>query len=103
MCAVMNTLLQPAFIEGIGGGELLLVLVVALMLFGSKNLPDIFRTMGRTSEQMRKAVREVKDEIMRVDVDSPPPPTPLPTIKPAAHLQTGAEPDKEKPDEPVAG
>ena len=55
----MNTLLQPAFIEGIGGGELLLVLVVALMLFGSKNLPDIFRTMGRTSEQMRKAVREV--------------------------------------------
>lgn len=99
----MNILIQPAFIEGIGGGELLLVLVVALMLFGSKNLPDIFRTMGRTSEQMRKAVREVKDEIMRVDVDPPPPPAPLPTIKPAAHLQASVEPVKEKPDEPVAG
>lgn len=99
----MNILIQPAFIEGIGGGELLLVLVVALMLFGSKNLPDIFRTMGRTSEQMRKAVREVKDEIMRVEVEPLPPPTPLPIIKPAAHLQPGAEPEKEKPDEPVAG
>lgn len=99
----MNILLEPAFIEGIGGGELLLVMVVALMLFGSKNLPGIFRTAGRTSEQMRKAVREVKNEIMRVEVDPPPPPAPLPAIKPAAHLQPEPVANKDMPDEPVAG
>ena len=92
-----------AFIEGVGGGELLLVLVVALMLFGSKNLPKVARTFGRTTEQMRKAVREVKQEILRADVTPEPPPREAPRVVPAAHLAAPAEPTKEKPHEPVAG
>lgn len=99
----MNGLLQLAFIEGVGGGELLLVAIVALMLFGSKNLPKVARSFGRASETLRKSVREVKDEIMRADVEAPPPPVPLPRIQPAAHLQPAVEEKKDKPDEPVAG
>ncbi len=100
---MMNSMMHMAFIEGVGGGELLLVMVVALMLFGSKNLPKIARSFGRTTEHMRKAVQEVKTEIMRADVEAPPPPTPLPALKPAAHLNHTAEPNLGKPDEPAAG
>ena len=98
----MNSGLNMAFIEGVGGGELLLVLVVALMLFGSKNLPRIARSFGRTTEQMRRAVHEVKNEIMRAELDETKPPQPLPRVEPAAHLKP-ADPAKDKPHEPVAG
>ena len=87
----------------IGGTEVILILVVALLLFGAKNLPKIARSFGRTTEHMRKAVQEVKAEIMRADVDAPPPPTPLPALKPAAHLEQKAVSNQGKPDEPAAG
>lgn len=100
----MNSGMHMAFLEGVGGGELLLVMVAALMLFGSKNLPKIARSLGRTTEQLRKAVHEVKTEILRADVEPPPPPVPLPLLKPSPHLaERDDEPNKGKPDEPPAG
>lgn len=51
------------------GGELLLVLLVVLLLFGAKNLPRMARTLGRTLEEFRRAAREVTDEIVHADDD----------------------------------
>lgn len=90
-----------AFIEGVGGSELILVLLAALLLFGSKNLPKVARGMGRTLEGLRRSAREVKDEIMKADLDPAPPPPAPPRITPAAHL--AAPEAKEKVDEPSAG
>lgn len=56
------------------GGELLLVLLVILLLFGSKNLPKMARTLGRTLEEFRRAAREVSDEIMQADDEVRPKP-----------------------------
>lgn len=50
-----------------GGGEILIVLLAMLLLFGSKNLPRMARTLGRTLEEFRRATREVTNEIMRAD------------------------------------
>lgn len=59
-----------AFLGGsTGGGEILLILVVALILFGSKNLPEIARTIGRTLEQIRRAANEVRDEVMKAGLE----------------------------------
>ena len=49
----------------ISGGELMLILVVVLMFFGSKGLPGIARTLGRTMRQIRDASAEVQREIQR--------------------------------------
>ena len=49
----------------ISGGELMLSLVVVLMFFGSKGLPGIARTLGRTMRQIRDASAEVQREIQR--------------------------------------
>ncbi len=55
------------------GGEILLILLVLLLLFGSKNLPKMARTLGRTLDEFRRAAKEVSDEIMHADPDTPSP------------------------------
>lgn len=47
----------------ISGGELIIVLLFVLMFFGSKGIPDIARTLGRTMRQVRDASNEVQREI----------------------------------------
>ena len=44
----------------IGFPELLLILVVALLLFGPKKLPEIGRTLGRSIAELRKASNDLK-------------------------------------------
>ena len=74
------------------GGEILLVLLVILLLFGSKNLPKMARTLGKTLEEFRRAAREVSDEIMHAEDESDQPPKPLP----------GAVPKETPAEEPVS-
>lgn len=69
------------------GGELLLVLLVVLLLFGAKNLPRMARTLGRTLEEFRRAAKEVTDEIVHAD-DSQPLQRPRPLIKASAELDS---------------
>lgn len=49
----------------ISGGELIVVLLFVLLFFGSKGIPDIARTLGRSMRQMRDASNEVQREIQR--------------------------------------
>jgi sec-independent protein translocase protein TatA len=61
----------------LGSGEILLVLVVGLLLFGSKKLPEIARSLGRALEEFRRSAREIRDEIMNA-AETPPPRRPKP-------------------------
>jgi sec-independent protein translocase protein TatA len=53
----------------ISGGELLLILLFVLLFFGSKGIPGIARTLGRTLRQVRDASAEVQREIQRGATD----------------------------------
>jgi sec-independent protein translocase protein TatA len=48
---------------GIGGGELIFIIFIALMLFGSDKIPDIARTLGKGMAQFKNATNELKSEI----------------------------------------
>ena len=47
----------------IGGTELLIIFIVALLLLGPKRLPEIGDALGRSLRRFRAASREIKDEI----------------------------------------
>ncbi|KIM09691.1 MAG: Sec-independent protein translocase (twin-arginine translocation protein) [Sulfurovum sp. FS06-10] len=53
-----------------GIGELLLILIVVLMLFGSKEIPDIARFLGKTMAQLKNATNEIKSEIQKGTKDN---------------------------------
>lgn len=50
---------------GIGGGELIFIIFIALMLFGSDKIPDIARAMGKGMAQLKNATNEIKSEITK--------------------------------------
>lgn len=50
----MSTLL----IGGLGTGELLLIVLVILLLFGGKKLPEMMRGMGRGVKEFKDAMEK---------------------------------------------
>jgi sec-independent protein translocase protein TatA len=50
---------------GIGGGELILIIFIALMLFGSDKIPEIARAIGKGMAQLKNATNEIKSEIQK--------------------------------------
>ena len=50
---------------GIGGGELIFIMFIVLMLFGSDKIPEIARTMGKAMAQLKHATNDIKSEIQK--------------------------------------
>ena len=71
----------------LGPGEILVVLLVALIVFGPKRLPEIGRQVGSAMRELRKMQDSVKselDQVLHPDV--------APEVTPSANGD-GAEPD----------
>lgn len=68
----------------IGPGELILILIIALVLLGPARLPDVAQSLGKSLREFRKAATDISDA-GKVDVSTQPttsemaPPTPAPT------------------------
>ena len=48
---------------GISGGEIVIIFLVILMLFGADKLPSLAKTIGKGMNEFRKAADEIKREI----------------------------------------
>jgi Tat protein translocase TatB subunit len=60
-------------LENIGFGELLLIVMVIVLFWGPRKIPEIARTIGKISQQARKAMQDVENEIKRpFDPNDPP-------------------------------
>jgi sec-independent protein translocase protein TatA len=49
--------------ENIGMGELLVILIVVLLLFGSKKFPEIAQGLGKGIREFKKSIKEVEEQI----------------------------------------
>jgi TatA/E family protein of Tat protein translocase len=48
---------------GIGGGEILLILVIVLLVFGPHKLPEIARTLGEAKRKMKETTTQLAKEM----------------------------------------
>jgi sec-independent protein translocase protein TatA len=58
----------------LGWPEIIGILVIVLVLFGAKKVPELMRGMGHGIKEFKKATREVQDEVQRAIEEEPPPP-----------------------------
>ena len=48
--------------RNLGAGELIILLVVVLVFFGAKKLPELARSLGSSAKEFRKGIQEGADE-----------------------------------------
>jgi len=46
----------------VGWSEILVILLVVLILFGGKRLPDLARALGKSLQEFKKGFKETTDE-----------------------------------------
>lgn len=51
------------FIGGLGGTEVILIMVVILLLFGAKRIPELAKGLGRGIREFKDATKEIKSDI----------------------------------------
>jgi TatA/E family protein of Tat protein translocase len=101
---------QLAFLDSLGGSELMLILVVVLIFFGGEKMPEFARGLGKAIREFKKAAGDVEHEFKRA-VDELPekpqvssykpatPPTPvLPAEPPITHPRLTEPPPETKSD-----
>ena len=54
---------------GISGGEILIIMLVVLLLFGPSKIPEIARLIGRGMNEVKKVQREINTEIQRYSAE----------------------------------
>ena len=47
----------------IGGQELFLILLIVLVFFGAKKLPELAKGLGQGIREFRKAAKDVQEEV----------------------------------------
>jgi sec-independent protein translocase protein TatA len=78
----------------IGGQELILLLLIVLVLFGAKKLPELARGMGQAIKEFQKAKDEFSDELhtaAKTDVAAKPDVRPAPAAVPRIEAGTDAD------------
>ena len=53
---------HPIFLFGVSAGEVLVILLVVLLLFGSKKIPELARSFGKGMSEFKKATEDIKQE-----------------------------------------
>ena len=58
------------FLGGLGMPEILLILLIVILLFGAKKIPELARGLGRGIREFKDASKEIKSEIDKGMEDS---------------------------------
>lgn len=77
----------------LGMPEILVILVVALLIFGPKKLPELGRSLGQSIREFRRGAQEIREELERsVEVKHEPK---APEAKPPEAKAPEAKPQEE--------
>ena len=69
---------------GFGPGEMMIVFIIVLLIFGPSQLPKLAKGLGNAMREFRKAQHEISDELNREPTETRPgvPPKPADVVPP---------------------
>jgi len=62
--------------ENVGGGELIVILLVILIFFGPKKMPELGKNLGKGIREFKNAMRDIQEGVEKSIKEPPPPPPP---------------------------
>ena len=65
----MSTLFITPLIFGLGWGEIVLIVLVILLLFGGKKIPELMKGLGKGVKSFKSGLSEVENEIEEIKKD----------------------------------
>lgn len=57
------------FLQNIGAGEVIILALVVLLLFGGKKIPELMKGLGKGVKSFKQGMQDVEDEINKVDTE----------------------------------
>lgn len=63
--------MKPQFLFNLGAPEAIVIVLVVLLLFGAKRIPDLMKSMGKGVKSFKEGMKEVENDI-KSDDDSQP-------------------------------
>lgn len=57
-------------IGNLGMGEIIIIALVVLLLFGGRKIPELMRGIGKGVSSFRQGMNDIQDEITRPNSDS---------------------------------
>ena len=70
----VNIMSLLALLSNFGGPDLIIILLIVLVLFGAKKLPELAKGMGQAVKEFQKAKDEFSDELHNAGNATPPSP-----------------------------
>lgn len=58
------------FLQNIGAGEIIIIALVVLLLFGGKKIPELMRGIGKGVRSFKDGMNEVEKEIDKIEEPS---------------------------------
>ncbi len=85
----------------LGWPEIVGILIIVLVLFGAKKVPELMRGLGSGLKEFKKATREVQDEIQQAIEEEPSQPA-RKAKSPTSSKNVSSDADPENPEGPSA-
>ena len=95
----MNTV---AFVSIPNGPEMILIFLIVLLLFGAKRLPELFKSLGKSIREFKKATTEIEEDIRTAMDEEPekPPANTKDSEQPLMQVEAEGEVEAESVDAP---
>ncbi|MGN0189391.1 MAG: twin-arginine translocase TatA/TatE family subunit [Candidatus Cryptobacteroides sp.] len=57
------------FLGNLGTGEIIIIALVVLLLFGGKKIPELMRGLGKGVKSFKDGMKDIEKEITDIDPD----------------------------------
>lgn len=58
------------FLQNLGAGEIIIIALVILLLFGGKKIPELMKGLGKGVRSFKEGVNEIEEDINKIDTET---------------------------------